>query len=151
MDIYQRLKDDHGKQRGLAAGLMETSGDSDERRRLFAAFKDEVEAHAAAEEQTFYAALIACTDGQDQARHSIAEHKDAADLIEEIEGTDMSHGGWLLKFEKLKEELEHHLKEEEDDVFPLARKLISEREARELGERFDELKAEKLSSETAGS
>ena len=61
MNIYERLKDDHCKQRGLCGGLAKTSGDTEERRRLFTALKTEVEAHAAAEEQTLYAELIAAT------------------------------------------------------------------------------------------
>ena len=140
MDIYSRLEDDHGKQRGLCAGIAETSGDSRERRRLFDELKKEVEAHAAAEEQTFYAELIATSEGQDQARHSIAEHKDASDLIEELEETDMSSGAWLTKFKTLQEELEHHLDDEEEEVFPLARSVIAEDRARELGAEFGKRK-----------
>ena len=144
MNIYERLKDDHGKQRGLCGGLAKTSGDSEERRRLFAALKTEVEAHAAAEEQTLYAELIAKTQTQDQARHSVAEHKEAADLIEELEATDMSSSGWIATFEKLREELEHHLDEEEADVFPEARKLIAAKRADELGTAFARLKEEHI-------
>lgn len=144
MDIYERLEQDHDKQRQLAADLAETSGDSDERRRMFAELKTEVEAHAAAEEQTFYAALIAEPDGQEKARHSVSEHKEAADLIEELEELDMSSGGWLAKFKKLQEELEHHVDEEEDEVFVLARKLIDEQRARALAEEFNERKTDAM-------
>lgn len=140
MNIYERLKKDHGKQRGMAAGLAETSGSSAERQRLFAEFRMELEAHAAAEEQTFYAALIASPDGQEKARHSIAEHKTASDLLEELEQTDMSSGGWLQKFKKLKEEVEHHADEEEREVFPLAREILSAKRAVELGDEFSSRK-----------
>ena len=58
MDIYARLEDDHEKQRDMSAGLARTSGDTSERRRLFDELRREIEAHAAAEEQTFYAELI---------------------------------------------------------------------------------------------
>jgi iron-sulfur cluster repair protein YtfE (RIC family) len=142
MNIYERLKDDHGKQRGLCGGLAKTSGDTEERRRLFTALKTEVEAYAAAEEQTLYAELIAATETQAQARHSIAEHKAAADLIEELEKTDMSSSGWIATFEKLRVELEHHFDEEESDVFPEARKLIAAGRADELGTAFARLKEE---------
>jgi len=144
MDIYERLKADHGKQRGLCGGLAKTSGDTEERRRLFAALKTEIEAHAAAEEQTLYADLIATTEMQEQARHSVTEHKEAADLIEELAATDMSSSGWIARFAKLREELEHHLDEEEADVFPEARKLIAAGRADELGTAFDRLKEEHI-------
>lgn len=140
MLIYDTLKLDHRTQEELAERLMETSGDTAERRDLYSRFKTEVEAHAAAEEQTFYAALIAEPDGQDQARHSIAEHKEASDLIEELEALEMSNGGWMQKFKKLQDELSHHIEEEERDVFALARELISEEQAQRLSEEFDERK-----------
>lgn len=140
MDIFQRLEDDHGKQRGLAAGLLDTSGDSLERRRLFRALKREVEAHAVAEERTFYAALIALERGQPKARHSVCEHKGAADLIAELDELDMASGAWLQKFKALKQCLEHHLDEEEAEVFPLARRCFDAREARRLGDAFADIK-----------
>ncbi len=144
MNIYERLIEDHGKQRGMAAGLAKTEGDSAERKRLFGEFYKELEAHAAAEEQTFYAELLGLADGQEKSRHSVAEHKTASDLLKELEKTDMSSSGWLQKFKKLKHEVEHHVDEEEKEVFPLARKLISAARANELGADFEKRKQAEL-------
>lgn len=141
MDIYERLIQDHEKQRRLCAELMKTSGDSAERRKLFAELCEEVESHAAAEEQSFYAALIEKADGQDKARHSVAEHKEASDLIEELQAMDMGTGAWIQKFEKLKEDLVHHVDEEEEEVFPLAKKLIDAQRAENLADKFEARKA----------
>jgi len=140
MDIYERIEADHDLQRELANKLVETQGDGPERRQLWERLRPEVEAHAAAEEQTFYAELIQAPSAQEQARHSISEHKEAADLIEELESTDMASGAWLTKFKKLKEELEHHMDEEENDVFALAREAIDDARADELATEFDERK-----------
>lgn len=137
LDIYKRLKNDHDNQRGLMDSIAETSGDSGERRQLYALLKNELVAHANAEEQTFYAKLIHEPKGQEQARHSVSEHKEMDDLIEELEDTDMSSSGWLSKFKKLKEEVEHHVDEEEKEVFALSRKLISESEAHDLADEFN--------------
>ncbi len=84
MDIYERLKEDHGRQKGLAGGIAETSGDSTERKRLFEEFKKEVETHAAVEEQTFYAGLISHEKDQEQARHSVTEYEEASALVKEL-------------------------------------------------------------------
>ncbi|MEZ5667331.1 MAG: hemerythrin domain-containing protein [Alphaproteobacteria bacterium] len=146
MDIYSRIRQDHERQRELAAQLADTHGDSPDRKRLFDSLAGEIEAHANAEEQTFYASLIAIPEGQEQARHSVSEHKEAADLLEELQGMDMSAGGWLVKFRKLKDELEHHMDEEESEVFRLARNLIDEDEAARLGADFDRRKANELAA-----
>ena len=140
MDIFQRLIEDHEKQRGLLGGLSETSGDTEERRRLFAALKQELEAHANAEEQVFYAALLAEPDGQEKARHSIVEHEEMNDLIAALEGIDMASGAWLTKFKDLRERVEHHVDEEEEEIFVRARKLLSEKEATDLTADFDKRK-----------
>jgi len=142
LDIYERLTQDHDTQREMARKLAETSGDSAERRALFEKFKLELESHANAEEQTFYATLIEKPEGQEKARHSIAEHKDAADLIEELENTDMGTGAWLQKFEKLKHEVIHHVDEEEQEVFVLAKTLIAGEKANSLVAEFDDRKAD---------
>jgi hemerythrin-like domain-containing protein len=144
MDIYKRLKQDHEKQRDLSSGLADTSGESAERKRLFEEFSKEVDAHAAAEERSFYAELIALSQGQEKARHSVSEHKEAADLLEELKDLDMGSGGWLNKFKKLKDELDHHIDEEEAEVFKLAQSLISKERAQELGGEFDEFKSEAM-------
>lgn len=84
MDTYTRLKQDHDEHREIAKQIMNTSGDSEERRQLWATFKPEAVAHANAEEQAFYATLIEEPDTQEQARHSVSEHKKADDLIEQL-------------------------------------------------------------------
>lgn len=137
VDIYQRLQQDHEKQRDLAAKIMETSGDSEERHRLFTLFKQELDAHALAEEQVFYAELMEIPEGTEKARHSVAEHKEADDLLEELCELDMGSGGWIHKFDKLQHKVVHHVDEEEDEVFPLAAELIDPARGRELASEFD--------------
>lgn len=144
MDIYDRLKADHDRQRELAAQIVETTGDSDERRSLWEQFKPEAEAHANAEEQVFYAALIEDAETQEKARHSVSEHKEAADLIEELSEMDMGSGGWIQKFTKLKDELEHHMDEEENEVFRKAREVIPDDEAQRMVGDFDSRKSDEL-------
>lgn len=144
MDIYERLKADHETQKDLAAKLAETSGDTDERRELFEALRSEAEAHAAAEEQTFYAALIATPEGQEKARHSVSEHKEAADHLGELSEVDMASPAWLPKLKQLREELEHHIEEEEGEVFRLARKLWDEARAEQLASEFEDRKKSEL-------
>ncbi len=144
MDIYERLREDHQRQKDLASQIEGTTGDSDERRRLWDELKAEAEAHANAEEQTFYAALFEKPETQEQARHSVSEHEDASELIEELDELDMSSSGWLQKFAKLKHELEHHIEEEQNDVFPMAREVLSDDEATRMADDFDARKHDEL-------
>ena len=140
MDIYNRLKVDHDTQRDLFDKITKTDGESPERKSLWKKIRVELEAHAAAEEQTFYAELMSHPDATEKSRHSVAEHKEASDIIEELDKIDMSSGAWLQKCKHLQERVLHHVEEEEDEVFPKAKKLISESRSNELADEFNNRK-----------
>ena len=134
--IYEKIKADHELHRRLLNELAETEGDSRKRLRLWDQFYHDVKAHAAAEEETFYSKLMEDPDGQDDARHSVSEHKELDDIMEDLNGTDFSSPGWLTRFKTLKHDYEHHMDEEEDDIFGKARKVFSTSEAENFAERF---------------
>lgn len=139
-DIYSAIKADHDRHRELMDTIADTTGDSKTRRDAWTAFYEEVKSHSAAEEETFYSKLISKTWGQDSARHSIEEHAEMDDLLEELREMDMSHGSWLQKFQTLKHDYEHHIEEEENEVFGRAREVIPEDELDGYGERFQSYK-----------
>lgn len=141
-DIYNAIKDDHDQHRKLLDKLSDTSGDEAERREAWKTFYYEVKSHAAAEEETFYSKLISKTWGQDSARHSVHEHQQIDDLMEEINEMELSSPGWMEKFKQLRHDYEHHINEEEDEVFTRARREIPEDEIHGYGERFEARKAE---------
>ncbi|NNE40282.1 MAG: hemerythrin domain-containing protein [Marinicaulis sp.] len=140
MDIYRRLKADHDTQRNLFEQIASTEGESDQRKVLWSKLKVELEAHAAAEEQTFYAELMTHPDATEQSRHSVAEHQEASDLIAEIDDIDMSSSAWLQKCKHLKDRVLHHVEEEEDEVFPKAKTMISKSRSEELANEFNDRK-----------
>lgn len=143
-DIYSEIETEHDKHRNLLERLVETSGDTTDRKALFEELKADLTAHANAEEQTLYAALLKNPDTQEQARHSIAEHETVDDLLEDLDETDFSNPGWLANAKKLRHKLEHHMEEEEKDVFSIARDALSEAEADKLGADFRQRKVQEL-------
>ena len=140
--IYDAIKADHDQHRALLKRISDTSGDSEDRRKAWSTFYYEVKSHAAAEEETFYSKLISKIWGQDAARHSIEEHAEMDDLLEELNEMDFSSPGWAQKFETLRHDYEHHIDEEENEVFTRAREVIPESEISGYGERFEKRKAE---------
>ena len=138
MTIFEALRADHETQRTLADLLTKTKGDSDGRNELFARLKRELEAHAGAEERYFYVPLMEHDLTQEKARHSVAEHKELDDLVEKLEEYDMSGSQWLQTAEELAHLLTHHLDEEEQEVFQLAGKALSEAEKTSLANDYDE-------------
>lgn len=140
--IYEKLKSDHDRHRDLLAKLAETEGDSEDRRQLWKSFYYDVGAHAAAEEETFYSELIADSDGQSEGRHSVAEHHELDEIIQELNDMDMSSPGWLTRFKTLKDRYEHHIEEEEEDIFPVAKEVLGTDKDGEIAAEFAERKEE---------
>lgn len=136
MNIYEALRHDHDLQRDLIAQLVDTSGTSEKRDQLFKQLKKELADHASAEEKYFYSELMQVDMTIEKARHSVAEHKTLDDLVEKLDETAMSSSAWLATATKLKDKLEHHLDEEEQEVFQLSGKALSEQQKESLGSKF---------------
>jgi len=134
--IYAEIERDHARHRELLDQLAETHGDSDEREKLWREFYYDVKAHAAAEEETFYSKLMERPGGQDDARHSVAEHKEMDDIMEELNGMGFDNPGWLTRFKTLKHDYEHHMDEEEEDIFSKAREVIADDDSAPFAEKF---------------
>lgn len=138
--IFKLLKEDHERHRDLLEKISNTSGDSEERRTMFEQFRTEVTAHANAEEQSLYGTMLKDPDLQDEGRHSVAEHKEIDDFLGELQEIDMSSSAWLTKFKEMRHRYEHHIEEEEEDMFPEAKEELSDEQARKMGEKFADRK-----------
>ncbi len=139
MNIFEEIINDHEKQRTLCDLLVKTKGDSDGRSELYERLKNELTTHADAEERYFYRPLFDHDETQDQARHSVAEHHDIDELLEELDDTDMSSPGWLVTAKKLKDQVIHHLDEEEEEVFALAKKALNKTKLESLAKDYREM------------
>ena len=155
--IFARLKADHDRHRELLDRIDATHGDSAERRDLFEAFRIDVTAHAASEEMSLYATMLANPDLRDEAQHSVAEHKEIEDYLTELYEMDFASTGWLTRFRTMKDRYLHHIDEEEEEMFPAAEKELSDERKKELIRIFEKEKpkekakaaAEEPSSEEA--
>lgn len=147
-DIFARLKEDHEKHRELLDKLAETSGESDERRELFEEFTLEVKGHAAAEEQALYSTMMRKPDATDDTRHSVAEHHEIEELLNDLAATDMSSSAWMATFKKLDHDYRHHINEEENEHFKDFEKLLTEDDRQHMRDVFERRKrAEKADAE----
>lgn len=137
-DLFELLKQDHDKHRDILAKLADANGAV--RQTLFDQFKAEAMSHANAEEQSLYAEMMSMPKQQDEARHSVAEHKQLDEYMSTLEEMETSSDDWMATFLKLKHRYEHHIEEEEEEMFPHARKAFSDEKIAELGKKFAERK-----------
>ena len=142
--IYADLKRDHDKQRDMLRQLAEMQGASEERRRLFEAFRLEIQSHAAAEEESLYATMLRDPALRDDARHSVSEHKEVDDLLGEMADVEFGSDAWSEKFFHMRRRYEHHITEEEEEMFPAAAEELDSATESELASIYEERKPEEL-------
>ena len=136
MNIFEALRQSHEIQRDLARQLTQTSGDSPERRAIFEQLKNELFAHAVAEDRYFYIPLMMTDAGLNITRHALAEHHQMDELLEQLTETEMSNTGWLAIAKQLSDKVHHHLKEEEHGFFQQAGKILSEQQKQSLAKQY---------------
>jgi hemerythrin superfamily protein len=135
------LKDDHAKvKKMLAEGEKTTERGEKTRAELFAKLKREMEVHERIEEEILYPALKNHPKTKELALEGYEEHHVVDMVFGELERTDPSDEEWGAKFKVAKENIEHHISEEETQMFKQARQVFDESELEELGERMRQLK-----------
>ena len=149
--IFDRLKQDHDLHRQLFDRMADAQDDRDRLESLFNQFRVEVTAHAAAEEETLYATMLARPDLREDAQHSVAEHKEIDDYLEELDGLEFDGTEWRETFAKLKKRYLHHIEEEEEEMFPDAAAELADEEERGLAEIFARRKPAELQRAEAAS
>jgi iron-sulfur cluster repair protein YtfE (RIC family) len=143
MNLYEMLHQDHEKVRGLFAQL-EAIGDEDDVRReqIFLSLYREIDLHSQAEEKFFYSQLKGEEETRELILESLDEHKGVKKLLEELESMDNATPEWAGKLATLQEEVEHHVQEEEGELFPRARKVLADDEAAAIAEDISSFKEE---------
>jgi hypothetical protein len=141
MNIFDRIKQDHDASREVIAKLKATEPHEGEARtRLFNHLKIDMWAHHKIEEAVFYAYLRAGEAMHGEAIEAYNEHHMANSVFEELDTFPVDTEEWGMKFKALCELVEHHMKEEERDFFPEAKKVIPAEVAKLMGEAFDRRK-----------
>ena len=147
MDALKLLKADHDEVKKMLSDLESTTERAEKTRTEgLATLKSELEVHEAIEEEIFYPALKEHPKTKDIALEGYEEHHVVDMVMDELEGVDVSDETWAAKFAVMKENLEHHIEEEEGEMFPKAEQVFTDGELGELGDRMqarkEELKAQ---------
>ena len=147
MDATKLLTEDHDKVRKALAQLAKTSEqDTDKREELLGEIALDLEVHTQIEEEIFYPAFRrACGDSENDKLYfeALEEHRAVGDLVlPDLQNTPTSSEKFGGRAKVLKELVDHHADEEEETMFPRARKVFSKEELDQLGERLASRKEE---------
>ena len=149
MNPFDLLKKDHKKVAELLDKLEKTTERGLKTRdQLFQQVKEELELHSAIEEEIFYPALQEEEDTKDITLEAFEEHKIVKTLLEELDSMPRDDDQWAAKLTVLKENVEHHVEEEEGEMFKKAKKALNDDELEDLGDRMAEQKKEATAAVT---
>jgi hemerythrin-like domain-containing protein len=137
MDAITMLKADHDKVKKLLSELEPTTERGVKTRaELFATIKGELTIHEVIEEEIFYPALKAHPKAKDIVLEGYQEHHVVDLLMGELEDLDVADETWGPKALVMQENIEHHIEEEEGEMFPKARQVFDRQELEDLGARM---------------
>jgi len=138
MNAITLLEDDHAKMRKLLDELKATTERGLKiRAELFTTIKGELTIHEIMEEEIFYPELKAHPKAKDIVLEGYQEHHVVDLVMKELEETPVDDESWGAKAKVMKENVEHHMEEEEGEMFKQARSVFDRDELEDLGERME--------------
>jgi hemerythrin superfamily protein len=144
MDALELLKNDHRKVGDLFAQFKATD-DEKKHQQLFEQIRAELETHTHIEETVLYPAFEKYGELKALVLEAYEEHKQIKTLISEVTALSEGSERFDAKLKVMGENVEHHVKEEEDEVFPKVKRLFDRQQLERLGQ---ELEAAKKQLET---
>ncbi|MGC2855228.1 hemerythrin domain-containing protein [Novispirillum sp. DQ9] len=142
--IYDMLRNDHQTVRTALERII-GSGNSAQKTRhdLFAKVKEELEIHTKFEEEVFYPTFRADKNdkqAKEEVKDAMSEHKEAKQMLAKLEKMDVTSDEFIDTIKELKDALEHHIHDEEDEIFPQAREAVSDEEAEDMAKKYAAMK-----------
>ncbi len=145
MDAIELLKQDHADVREMFQKI-EVGSNAAQGKTLFDKIYHALSIHAIVEEQVFYPAIAKYPGFSGLLQDAYKEHAEAKRAMGEISNLDSTSSEWRSKVEKLHKDIEHHVKDEEEKLFPKLQQAMSAAELKLLGTELKEAKTAKIDS-----
>lgn len=140
------LKEDHRKVKELLSELVQTTTRAEKKRlNLLEKIEQELHVHTHIEEEIFYPAFkeAGSSEASKMYFEALEEHRAVDELVlPDLKKTSPTSEKFSGRAKVLKELVEHHVEEEEKEMFKKAQKAMSKEELTALGERLAERKQE---------
>lgn len=151
MNLLKILKSDHREVESLFKRIEMTSERAVKvRQKLFLELMLKLDAHATAEEEILYAPMKQEEKAKADILEAFEEHGVARIMLQEIRAMSADDERWIAKVTVLREMIQHHVEEEEAELFKKVQKTLDAADLGFMGERFEARKAELLRSSQPG-
>ncbi|MGZ7044424.1 MAG: hemerythrin domain-containing protein [Methanobacterium sp.] len=136
-NLYDMLKEDHNNVKQMLDQTIRSKDPSQ-----FPKIKKELEVHMMGEEKFFYPKIM--EQDKETALESFEEHHVSKMVLKELESTNESDEVWMPKVKVLKDIVEHHIEEEESEIFLDAQDMMDRNEEEQIARQIEEFKQEKM-------
>ncbi|MBX7174573.1 MAG: hemerythrin domain-containing protein [Pyrinomonadaceae bacterium] len=136
MNITELLTEDHRDAESLITQL-EGGGD----RETFTKLKNALILHTQIEEDIYYSALEDFEETEEFIEEARQEHNDIENTLDEMGSTEIPSDEFQELLFQLKESVEEHINEEENQLFPLSESLLGIETLEEMGEKAEQMKS----------
>ncbi|HEX6512751.1 MAG TPA: hemerythrin domain-containing protein, partial [Chloroflexota bacterium] len=143
------LKQDHRTVEGLFQEYERAAGMT-ERDRLCQDICTELTIHSEIEEQCFYPGVRSTAGLEDMVEESLKEHMQVKQLCSDIQGMTSGDARISTRMAELKQAVEHHVKEEERDMFPQVREMCDQQWLLGIGQAMIQQKVQLMERMTSG-
>jgi hemerythrin superfamily protein len=134
MNIFEVLKRDHKTVSHLFKDIEWTTNKQVQvREQLFSDLKIELTIHSELEEKIFYSELREHPQTLELVSEAFDEHTRVKDLLEELAVMSKDGDEWMSRIIELKKNVDHHVLEEESEMFSWARQVLSQEQIEEMG------------------
>jgi hemerythrin-like domain-containing protein len=145
MDALKMLEQDHRKVKEILTKLDDSSeGAKKTREKLFEQLRMEIKVHETIEEEILYPTFQKQAKLKEIVLEGYEEHGVADILLGDMEELPVDDEVWSAKLSVMKENIEHHIEEEEGEMFKKARQIFDKAELEELGQRMEQRKMEAM-------
>ncbi|HKP84918.1 MAG TPA: hemerythrin domain-containing protein [Blastocatellia bacterium] len=148
MNAIELLKSDHQE----ASTMMEQIETADKGDRsakeLFNQLKQALTLHTQIEEQILYPALKSFDETKDWVPEAINEHQEVDDILAEMSALSPGNDEFMDKLTELRDAVEHHVEEEETDIFPKCEQVFGQSRLDEMGRQMEQMKQGKSATAT---
>jgi hemerythrin-like domain-containing protein len=140
MNAIEMLKQDHKEAMGMMDRILTADKGDRSAKQVFNEIKAALTLHTQIEEQVFYPALENHDETRDLIQESYSEHEEVDQMLAEMSRLSPANDDFMDKLTELRDSIEHHVEEEENEMFPKAEKILGQSRIQEMGRQMQQMK-----------
>jgi hemerythrin superfamily protein len=155
MNAIELLIHDHQEAMSMMRQLEQADlggqGKNPQHTEIFNDLQESLIVHAQMEEQVFYPALKQFDETRDWVGEAVEEHREVEQLLKQMAAKSPEQRDFQEKLRELRQSVEHHVEEEENEIFPKAEQHCGQQQLQEMARRMQEMKQGRARTTSPGS